>query len=132
MIFLNQDNQDWYIQPQRYAEKDLSFSPSARLCVLRGWTICTNVTWSDLERVVNFSALFAPICLRPPPLPAVISSMYRTSGNRDRHSLLRSRRRRVDTPLPRLAMTIKETSCRGGVLIVRTWSIKYGRSTNGA
>ncbi len=35
MIFLNQDNQDWYIQPQRYAEKDLSFSPSARLCVLR-------------------------------------------------------------------------------------------------
>src|SRR5215510_6200711 len=38
-FFLKQDNQDWYIQPQRsqrYAEKDLSFSPSARLCVLRG------------------------------------------------------------------------------------------------
>ena len=49
---LNQDNQDWRIQPQRsqrYAEKDLSFSPSAPLCVLRGWTICTNVTRSDLD-----------------------------------------------------------------------------------
>src|SRR6266498_3037940 len=68
----NQDNQDWYIQPQRsqrYAEKDLSFSPSARLCVLRGWrgwTICTNVTWSDLEsirKVINLYVLLRKIGL---------------------------------------------------------------------
>jgi hypothetical protein len=33
-----------------------------------------------LERVVNFSALFAAVCLRPLILPAVISSMYETKG----------------------------------------------------
>src|SRR6266508_2745759 len=49
---LNQDNQV-LVHPnaagrRRSAEKDLSFSPSARLCVLRGWAICTNITWSDL------------------------------------------------------------------------------------
>jgi hypothetical protein len=58
-------------------------------------------------------------------------SYKEVSGDRDRNNLLRSRRGRVDTPIPRIAMTIKETSCRGSVLIVRIWAIKYGRSTNG-
>jgi hypothetical protein len=35
---------------------------------------------SALERVVNFSALFAAICLRPLTLPAVISLMYGAKG----------------------------------------------------
>src|SRR5262245_4707992 len=56
-LSLNQDNQDWYIQPQRsqkYAKKDFSLSPSARLRALRGWT---NVKWSDLDRFVIASVV---------------------------------------------------------------------------
>ncbi len=34
----------------------------------------------NLERVVNFSALFAASRLRPLILPAVISSLYGTKG----------------------------------------------------
>src|SRR5262245_43917998 len=48
---LNQDNQDWEIKPQRTqrdAEKNQPRSFSARLCVLCGLTICTNLPWSDL------------------------------------------------------------------------------------
>src|SRR5262249_29823196 len=64
-LSLNQDNKDWYIPPQRsqrYAGKDLSLSPSARLCALRGWT---NVTWSDLDRFAIASMVVADLRVRP-------------------------------------------------------------------
>jgi len=55
--------------------------------------------------------------------------MEEVRGNQDANSLLRSRRRRNWHTLPWFARTVKETSCRGSILTVRTRSIKYGRST---
>ena len=50
-----------------------------------GSEMCTAISRSDksrliLERVVNFFALFAVICLRSPTIPAVISLVYGTKG----------------------------------------------------
>jgi len=55
--------------------------------------------------------------------------MEEARGNQDANGLLRSRRRRNWHTFPRFARTVKETSCRGSILIVWTRSIKFGRST---